>query len=187
MKLFKIILVNILLLSSIIFAEKPEKHEFKAGVMQEIYEEIGQAGSMSPITSSDLVGEWICSSYSIATVITHPAVDDVWQVDNEGLFSYFLGGTIIFQDDSDGTYSIQLSGQDPFYLMTSDENVICPYKIIGNMFYRQCTFILNGQSRLQWSIYEIEKLTPNKLIFRLLYGSSFASKVIITERSPVPQ
>lgn len=169
MKLLKMVLVSILLFSSVVFAEKPN-------------ESIGNVGGTSPITSADLVGTWNCNAYSMAITINHPAVDDVWEADNEDLSSYFLGGTIIFQDDGDGTYSIQLSGQDPFYLMTSDENVIFPYKIIDNMFYKKNTFILNGQNRVHWSLYEIEKLTPNKLIFRLLYGSSYASKVVIAKR-----
>lgn len=167
MKLFKMFLVCFMILVSqlVIFAEQPED----VGVGQSV------------VTSKSLVGEWICKSYSRPNV-ANPAIDEVWELDSENLFSRFLGGTIIFQDDGDGTYSILPSGQSPFYMMTTDAVIESPYKVRNNVLCLKIAFFLAGQDRVAPSIFGIKKITQNKLIFTLIHSSSYSAKLVIAER-----
>lgn len=131
------------------------------------------------LTSSSLVGEWTCDSYSTFLLDEH---GDGWVMGSEGFVASFLGGTLAFQDDGDGTYSIQLSGQDPFDVMPSNEIAENTYKVVGNILYREHHYYMWGMESDSRTAYEIERITPNKLVFRLFSGSGIVAKVVIAEK-----
>ena len=164
MKLFKMILVCFMILA------------FSFTVLAEKASVVGR----QTITSSSLVGEWTCKSYSSPIFA---GINDAWEADNENLVAQFLGGTIIFQDDEDGTYSTLLTEQSPFYVETTDTSIQCPYKIVDNILYIENAYFLWGNTRTVLSIYSIEIVTQNKLIFKTIYSNGSEAKIVITERA----
>ncbi len=166
MKLLRVILISFLALTSsvVILAEKPDL--------------VGKEA----ITSSGIIGEWTCESYSTSKMID--SADDAWEVDGENLVAYFLGGKITFQDDGDSTYSTLLTEQSPFYMSATDLNVQCSYKIIGNILYIENAYSFMGMKRIVISVYSIEIVTHNKLIFKLIDSNDFGSRIVIAERKP---
>lgn len=179
-----VLLVSCLLFSSVVLAEKPvESPRFKSGVMGEIFQQLGASGQ-SVITPGDLVGEWICNSF--AKKSTHPIIDDNWVLGIEGFYLEYLEGTIIFNDDGDGSFSITLPNQDPFYLITTDTTVTPTYIIIADTLYRKCYYFINGESRSSIVSFNIKRITQNIIIFKLLDGPQFVSKVVICQRVLTP-
>lgn len=185
--LFKVLMVICLVfLCVVVEAAKPTEHEFKSGVMAEIFEQLSGAGGQSIITSDDLVGEWTCYARASAKRANDSLVDDAWSLDSEDLFLQYLGGTITFNDDGDGSYSITHTVQDPFYLIETDLDETPTYRVLGDSLYRWCYYTINGQLRWARATFKIKRITQNIMIFTLLEGSDFAAKVVVCERVLTP-
>lgn len=176
-----VLLVSCLLLSSVVFAEKPSiSPRFQSGVMGEIFEGLAGAGGQSIITSDDLVGEWTYDAF--ASYSTDSLIDDDWTAGQDNLFLKNLGGSITFNDDGDGSYSITHSEQDPFYLITTDETETSPYIVLGDTIYRVCYVIIEEQTYQTKVSFSIKRITQNILIFKFLDGAQFASRVVVCQR-----
>lgn len=186
-KLFTILLIGCLFCSSVLLAEKPTEHEFKSGVMAEIFEQLSGAGGQSIITSEDLVGTWTTHALASAKKANDAVVDEAWSLDPEDLYLQYTEGTIIFNDDGDGSFSITCPMQDPFYLITTDMSETPTYRVVGDSLYRWCFYTINGQKRWSLAVFSIKRITQNIIIFKLLDGSNYASKVVICERVLQPQ
>lgn len=188
MKMFKIVLIISLLLVIgfsffNIYAEKPEESpRFQSGVMGEIFEGLAGSGGggQSVITSDELVGEWTCNAF--ASYSTDSLIDDDWTAGPENLFLRLMGGSITFNDDGDGSYSITHSGQDPFHLVTTDETETPSYVVVGDTIYRKGYVTVGGQTYLFIFSFSIKRITQNIIIFKFLDGSQFASRVVVCER-----
>jgi hypothetical protein len=184
--LFKVLLVICcLFFISVVLAEKPtESPRFQSGVMGEIFEGLTGAGGQSIITSSDLVGEWTFDAF--ASYSTHSLIDDNWVPGSEDLFLKYLEGTLFFNDDEDGSFSITFPGQDPFHLITTDTVETPSYVVVGDTIYRKCYVIIGGQTYSSIASFSIKRITQNIIIFKFLSGSDFNSKVVICQRVLTP-
>lgn len=168
--LFKVLLASCLFFSSVVLAEKPEElSSFKIA---------GQ----SLIMSKSLVGEWKCKAFAAAGRATHPLVDDAWVLSPEDLYLQYFNGIITFNDNGDGSFSVTLPSQDPFYLVTTDTATTSPYIVVADTLYRECFYIYNNQSRSSLVVFNIKRISKNRVIFKFLDGPQFAAKVIIAER-----
>lgn len=187
MKLFKMSLVVIVLLVISFFniayvsAEKPvESPRFQSGVMGEIFTGLAGAGGQDIITSDDLVDEWTYDAF--ASYSTDSLIDDAWTAGQDNLFLKNLGGSITFNDDGDGSYSITHSGQDPFHLITTDETENPSYIVLGDTIHRRCYVVIEGNTYPTIVSFSIKRITQNILIFKFLDGSQFASRVVVCQR-----
>lgn len=167
-----------------VFAEKPtESPRFQSGVMGEIFAELagaGGGGGQSVITADELVGEWDCDAFT--SYSTDPLVDDDWMIGPENLFLSLPDGSIVFNDDGDGSYSITHTGQDPFSVITTDETETPSYIIVGDTLYRKSYVSVGGQTYQFTVSFNIKKITQNIIIFKYLDGSQFAAKVVVCQR-----
>lgn len=179
--LLRVLLVSCLLFLSVVFAEKPtESPRFQSGVMGKIFEGLAGAGGQDIITSEDLVGEWTCDAFAMA--FSDPSIDDAWILGPEGLFLKCLGGSIIFNDDGDGSFSITLPDQDPFHLYPTDTSETPTYIVIGDTLYRKCYIIYYGETYESIVTFSIKRITQNIIIFKFMDGPSMASRVVVCQR-----
>lgn len=164
-------------------AEKPvESPRFKSGVMGEIFTELAGAGGggQTVITSAELVGEWTCDAFASYSI--NSWVDDDWSAGTEDLFLKYLGGSIIFNDDEDDSFSITHIGQDPFNLITTDETIEATYIVVGDTIYRKGYVVIGGQTYPMTVSFSIKRVTQNIIIFTYIDGSQFAAKVVVCRR-----
>lgn len=190
MKIFKTVLVISVLLVICFFnvtyvsSEKPvDSPRFQKGTMGEIFEGLavaGGGGGQAVITSDELVGEWTCDAF--ASYSTNSLVDDDWMVGPEDLFLRLLGGSITFNDDGDGSYSITHTGQDPFSVITTDETQEPSYIVVGDTIYRKSFVSVGGQTYPFTVSFNIKRITQNIIIFKYLDGSQFAARVVVCQR-----
>lgn len=193
MKLFNMFLVIILSLSVFIFAngDNDKEHEFKAGVMNQIFQEIEDAKSAGGnlITASDLVGSWVCNA--IAPKNSPYNRDIVWLPKGEGaeggyLYYQYSGGIINFIDNGDGSFSISMPNQDPCFLITTDETRISPCVIIGDTLYRICYYFDWGNWHETNVSFLIKKINANRIILKSIGNSWYASQIIVCDRVITP-
>lgn len=189
MKMFKMILVvcALLVIGLSFFnasAEKPtESPRFQSGVMGEIFAGLagaGGAGGQSIITAAELVGEWTCDAFG--SVVDDPMIDEAWSAGSEGLFLQYFGGSIFFNDDGDGSFSISLPDQDPFHLITTDITETPSYVVVGDTMYRKCYIVYYGETYSSIASFSIKRITQNIMIFKFLHGPGLASKVVVCQR-----
>ena len=180
-RLLYVLLVSCLICSSVVLAEKPAgSPRFQSGVMGEIFEGLAGAGGQSIITSADLVGEWTCDAYAFPYIDS--LITDDWSFSPEDLFLRYLGGSIFFNDDGDGSFSITITGQDPFYLIATDPSETPSYIVVGDTIYRKCYYIYDGET--YWSVvsFNIKRITQNIIIFKFADGPDFSSRVVVCQR-----
>lgn len=195
MKLFNIFLVGVLSLSIsiLVFANgnNDKEHEFKAGVMKEIFTGIEEAKGAGGklITRSELVGSWVCNAIAPSNIPSN--YDGAWIPKGEGaeggcLYYQYSGGMINFIDNGDGSFSMSMPNQDPCFLITTDETRISPCVIIGDTLYRICYYFAWGGWHETNVNFSIKKISANKIILRQLDNNYYASKVIVCDRVITP-
>lgn len=195
MKLFNIFLVSVLFLflTVSVFANGnngDNEHEFKAGLMKDIFDKIENIGGAKPlITESDLVGTWVCNAITTDSVPSNK--DIVWVPKGEGaegraFYYQYSDGIMNFIDNGDGSFSITLPSQDPCFLPTTDNTYTSPYKIECNTLYRVCYYFAWGRLQENNVRFSIERLSANRIILKSLENSWYAAKVIVLDRVITP-
>lgn len=194
MKRFNSFLVGLLVLSVSFFVfandNNDKEHEFKAGVMKDIFDGIEGAGGVELLTESDLVGMWMCNAVA-STDAWIPDRDNAWIPKGEGseggpLYYQYSGGILNCVDNGDGSFSITLPGQDPFYLVSTDETAISPCKVIGNTLYRVCYYQKYGRILENNILFSIRKINENRIVLKALGNNPYTAKVIICDRVITP-
>ncbi len=187
MKRFKIVLVASILLIVVfsffnVYAEKPvELPRFQSGVMGEIFKGLaGTGGGQSIITSDELVGEWTCDAFAFPYVDS--LITDDWSFAPENLFLHYLGSSITFVDDGDGSFSIITSGQDPFYLIETDPTATPTYTVVGDAIYRKVYYVYDGNTYSSIVSFNIERISQNIIIFKFMEGPQLTARVVVCER-----
>jgi hypothetical protein len=161
-----IVLISILLSYpiSLMGADYETPHEFKAGdtisadMMNELFEYIKL--SKKKLTSDDLVGTWQCQ----ATIVGDGSVPSGWTDGIDSLYHYWEG-TIIFQNDNDGTYSYSTTSPNPYY-KTDTGTASEKYYVINNIMY---------------FVYERGSSSSAKGAY---YVSSISNSAILLQRGP---
>lgn len=192
MRLFNMFLVCILFLSVSVFAnsDNGKEHEFKAGVMKDIFEGIEGTGGAELLTESDLVGMWMCNAVASADAYI-PGRDDAWIPKGEGseggpLYYQYSGGILNCVNNGDGSFSITLPGQDPCFLVPTEETAISPCKVIGNTLYRICYYFAWGRLQENNVLFSIRKINENRIVLRSLGNNFYLPKVIVCDKVVAP-